>query len=684
MLPGHVAGHYDADDIRIDLRRLTAAAGARFLRAAVVGLDPDARRVRLEGRSSVAFDLLSLNEGSTPNTREVPGAAEHAIPVKPIDGFLDRWPEAFAGNDPMRIAVVGGGAAGVEIVLALHHRLGDRAAHSLALLEAGPEILPGIGGRARRDLDRRLSRAGIELHGGRAVSSVDQTGVILDDGARLEFDMVIWATGAIAPPWLSDTGLATDTRGFLAVDEHLRSISHPAVFAAGDAAMIEGTKLPRSGVYAVRQGVVLADNLRWELLGRPTRSFKPQRRFLRLIATGPRHAVATRGGLAVSGEWAWRWKDWIDRRFMTRYAALPAMDGARAGEPIPALKAEPTANGMRCKGCGSKLGTKPLSEALARLSSTHASVAPSDLDDAAILEPPEGRTILQSVDFFPAPISDPWVFGAIAANHCLGDLHAMGATPWTALALAQIPAGKESEQSEDLFQLLAGASGVFEAEDVRLIGGHSVEGDALGLGFTVNGLAEPGGLNRKSDLRDGDALILTKPLGIGALLAAEMRGQAKARWIDGAIELMLRGCGPAARLLVAHGATAMTDVTGFGLAGHLTEMLRASDCDAELFADTLPRLGGVEEVLARGIESSLAPRNRERALDHLAAADRWSSGDLALLCDPQTAGGLLAGVPSARAEDCLAALRSGGDEARIIGRALPRQGATVMIHRGER
>lgn len=690
MLPGHVAGHYEADEIHIDLRRLAAAAGARFIRARAIGLDPDAGRIELSGRPALAYDRLSLNIGSTPHTRAVPGAIDHAVPVKPIDQFLRRWAELVAEpatgttGKPLRVGVVGGGAAGVEVVLALSHRLGAESDHSLTLLEAGPQILAGLGPRARRILTSVMAGRGISTRPGHAVASVGPTGVTLDDGSHLAFDITVWATGAAAPAWLAETGLARDEGGFIQVDDHLRSVSHPEIFAAGDAAMIEGTTLPRSGVYAVRQGGVLADNLRRELLGQPTRPFKPQRRFLRLIATGPRHAVATRGGLALSGAWAWRWKDWIDRRFMARYATLPAMGEGHAGEPVPALRDHDVADVMRCKGCGSKLGAKPLSEALARLSSSHASVALSDLDDAAILTPPGGKTVLQSIDFFPAPISDPWVFGAIAANHCLGDLHAMGAKPWTVLALAQVPEGAEATQSEDLFQLLAGAATVFETEGVRLVGGHSIEGDELGLGFTVNGLAEPGALSRKSGLDDGDVLILTKPLGTGALLAAEMRGQAKARWIDGAITAMLRGCGPAARVLLAHGATALTDVTGFGLAGHLVEMLRASECDAEFFAGAIPRLDGVEDVLAHGVESSLAPRNRQRMLEHLAAAGQWSSVDMGVLSDPQTAGGLLAGVPADRAEACLAALLAGGDDARIIGRALAKQGATVMIHKAER
>ncbi|MDG2283987.1 MAG: selenide, water dikinase SelD [Alphaproteobacteria bacterium] len=366
---------------------------------------------------------------------------------------------------------------------------------------------------------------------------------------------------------------------------------------------------------------------------------------------------------------------------MRRYRDLSvSMSQGPSGDVLPELAAMDTEALMRCKGCGGKLGPGALSMALGRLAASSPAVELSSLDDAAVLKPPPGMAVLQSVDYFPALVSDPFVFGQIAVNHCLGDIHAMGAKPWAALALAQVGSGSEEIKQEDLFQMLAGAARVFESEGIVLVGGHSVEGDELALGFTVNGLAAPEEVGRKSGLRAGDALILTKPLGTGVLFAAEMRGRAKLGWIDCAVQTMLRSCGPAAAVLARHGVTGMTDVTGFGLAGHLGEMLTASKTDAELNLDAIPALDGAIELIEAGIESSLAPGNRERmaALLH----DPANEGDarVALLADPQTADGLLAGVRADQADACVDALKAAGDDASIIGTVATMHSSTAAIH----
>lgn len=681
MLPGHVAGHYEAEEIHIDLRRLATMAGARFIRAKVTGLDTDARHLSFAERPALTYDLLSLNIGSVPSTSAIPGAAGHVMPVKPIDRFLARWSAAVSAGENLSVGVVGGGAAGVEIALALRHRLGPRSDHRFTLFEVGPTILPGLSAGARGRAERALSQSGIEIITHRAVRSAGKDGLVLEDGEHVGLDIMIWATGASAPSWLAETNLSRDQRGFMLVDKQLRSMSHPTVFGAGDIAVIDGVDLPRSGVYAVRQGPVLAENLGATLLGQAPRPYRPQRRFLNLIATGPKHAIASRGVFRASGAWVWRWKDRIDRRFMERYARLTPMQSAAAGVALPELSEMSPDELMRCKGCGAKLGPDALSRALGRLSAENASVDLSALDDAAILQPPAGKVLLQSVDFFPALVSDPWLFGKIVANHCLGDIHAMGAAPWTALALAQMRAGSETIKAEDLFQMLAGGATVFADEGVELVGGHSIEADDLGLGFTVNGLANPAALHRKSGLCPGDVLILSKPIGTGILFAAEMRGRATARWIDGAIAAMLRGSGPAARVFGAHGVTAMTDVTGFGLAGHLGELLDASHVNAVLDPDAIPVLDGTVELLEAGIESSLASQNRQRAIAHLAAPALWTTPQLGLLADPQTAGGLLAGIPAEQAEACMDALHAAGDDARIIGEVIAGRSETTLIQR---
>jgi selenide,water dikinase len=282
-------------------------------------------------------------------------------------------------------------------------------------------------------------------------------------------------------------------------------------------------------------------------------------------------------------------------------------------------------------------------------------------DDAAVMLPPPGMAVVQSVDHFRAFIDDPFVFGEIAAAHALSDLHAMGARPWTALAVAAVPYTSGEKMRTELADMLQGASGVLAADGCALVGGHSAEATEPALGFAVTGLADPAKLLRKSGLRAGDALVLTKPLGTGIVLAGNMRGLARSAWLQAAIASMRASNATASRVLLEFGAVACTDVTGFGLAGHLSEMLRASGVGAVLWPDQIPALPGAVELAAHGVESTLAPENH-RLLPGLAIVPRT-----ALLFDPQTSGGLLAGIAWDRVEECVVALRSQAIAASVVG-----------------
>ena len=495
--------------------------------------------------------------------------------------------------------------------------------------------------------------------------------------------------------------MAVDEQGFIQVRETLESVSHPGVFAVGDSAAVVEHPRPKSGVFAVRQGPPLWSNLRSKLLSCPLKPFRPQRVFLSLIATGGKRAVASRSWWALEGAWVWAWKDWIDRRFVSRFNQLPAMPAIAAPEgvfPLPPEADLPPASrkaegqeavqnpAMRCGGCGAKVGVAALERALAGLDPTARAdvlLGLRERDDAAAVAVPAGKIILHSVDFFPAFMDDPYLFGQVAANHALGDLHAMGAAPQTALSIAVVPYGSEKQMAETLAQTLQGALKALNEAGAALVGGHANEGEALSLGFAVNGLADQERLLRKGGLRPGDQLVLTQPLGVGALFAADMRRQAKGPWIAAALASMAQSQGPAADCLLAHDATACTDVTGFGLLGHLLEMLEASRApgrpgddpagvNIELDLAAVPVLDGAEELAARGVVSSLHPRNLHfrRCLQDPAAASK--DPRCALLFDPQTAGGLLAAIPAAQAPACVQALRRRGyAQAALIGRAVP-------------
>lgn len=330
MLPGFVAGHYTHEQVHIDLVRLARYAGARFIQAEAVSLNRERRDLLLADQTRLGYDRLSINIGSTPQLK-VPGASEHAVPVKPIDGFTARWQvlldRARQETAPLRIAVVGGGAGGVELLLAMQHRLrqerhrqgGDPNSLSFLLLTASAELLPTHTGRVRRFFSRILQARGVELHGGQRVGRVEPGLLLSESGERFVADEVVWVTQAGGAAWLAEAGLATDKRGFLAVNDCLQSITDPTIFAAGDIASMVNHPREKAGVFAVRQGAPLSENLRRSLAGQALKPFSPQRRWLALISTGDRYAVASRGRLSVRGRWVWTWKDWIDQRFMRRF-----------------------------------------------------------------------------------------------------------------------------------------------------------------------------------------------------------------------------------------------------------------------------------------------------------------------------------------------------------------------------
>ena len=677
MLPGLVAGHYTYDEAHIDLRRLAVFSSARFIHDEVVTLDPDRNELLFRDRPAIRYDLLSLNTGSTPGLRDVPGAAEHAVAVKPISEFLPRWQALLQRvrgvQGAPRIAVVGAGAGGVELTLAIQHRLRSSAAPSGAsadpemhLFSATAAILPTHNARVRGKFERILASRGVKLHRNATVTGVTADGLATASGWRGAFDEVVWVTNASAADWLGASGLATDSRGFVRVDERLRSVSHPSVYAAGDVAAVDAHAREKAGVFAVRQGPPLAENLRLALRDRPPRPFRPQRKFLSLISTGDQYAVASRGGWSVEGRWAWKWKDRIDRRFMAKFHDLPPMADSRpAGEPPPATAdfPHPHEHEIRCRGCASKVGAATLAGALGSIEPFWREDVPAGLatrDDAAILHVPEGKSLVQSVDFFPAIVDDPYLFGRIAANHALSDIFAMGAAPQSALAVAGIPFAAARKSEDLLRQMLLGANETFREARTNLAGGHTSECPELALGFVINGLAPEGEILRKEGLRPGDTLVLTKALGTGVLFAAEMRLAVKGRWIDAAIDSMLQSSQRAAEILRAHGATACTDVTGFGLAGHLVEMLEASQAGASIDLGSLPGLEGAAECHRAGIRSSLFAENVKIWQRVSNGAGVPADPDAAILFDPQTSGGLLAGIPEANAEPCLEALREAG------------------------
>ena len=641
MVPGLVAGLYSAEQAAIDLRQLCDRAGVVFLQAEIIGLDPRRALLQLQGRPALRFDRLSLDLGAV--TASVPGAARGEQAVKPLEPFLV-WAAARPAEQPLRIR--GGGAAAVELALAFRGR--GRAVH---LLLRGQGLQLGSAA-ANRTAEALLAAAGIAVH--RAVAA--------DAPADLA------CTGSHAPPWLAASGLPHDpASGRVLTEPSLAVQGHPQLFACGDCGLIAADPRPASGVWAVRAAPVLATNLRRSLCdpARPLRRWRPQPIALQLLGdggtlpNGPR-AMAFYGPLALGpARWLWRWKDRLDRRFMAMLA--------------PAAMAPAAAQPMACRGCAAKLAASPLAGALARLQPDGR--PPAAEDAAPVGRDAEGQLLLQSVDGFPALLSDPWLNARLTTLHACSDLWACGAQVQSVQALVTLPAAGPRWQEELLLQTLAGVRSVLDPLGAALVGGHTLEGRdgaGLGLALSVNGRVPPARHWPKGPLPAGAVLLLSRPIGSGVLFAAAQAGAARPAWIDAALASLQRDAAPLVEILARHGCLACTDITGFGLLGHLGEMLGPLG-RVRLDGAAIPAYAGALELLEAGFASSLAPANAAalallEPAGPVALAAPVSAAQQQLWVDPQTCGPLLAALPAAQGAVALEALQGAGfSEAALIG-----------------
>ncbi len=656
MLPGHVAGHYPREALDIDLVKLARFAGARLVLGAAEGIDLVRGEVRVAGHPLVGFDVASVDVGITSAMPDLPGFAEHGVPAKPLGPFAAKWAAWRDGTGPAQAVVIGGGVAGAELAMAMAHALRARGRdHSVTLVD-NAQALSALPERSAEKLRAALATQGVVLRENCAIEAVTAEGLVLTGGEVLPAGFVTGAAGARPYGWLRTSGLDLH-EGFITVDETLRS-SDASVFAAGDCAHMAFAPRPKAGVYAVRQAPVLFENLRAALAGTGRmRRYSPQKDYLKLISLGEKSALADRGGFAPSGPLLWRWKDRIDRKFMEKFRELPRMKVSEPPSPRAAGQDEALGGKMLCGGCGAKVGSGALSAALAGLpATTRDDITPLPGDDAALLQTGGARQVL-TTDHLRAFVEDPAVMARITAVHALGDIWAMGAAPQAAVAQIVIPRMSPALAERTLREIMSAASEVITAAGAAVVGGHSSQGSEMTIGFSITGLCEAEAITL-AGARPGDDLVVTKPIGTGTVLAAEMEGRADGEVVAAALQSMMRSSARAADLLA--GAHAMTDVTGFGLAGHLSNICRASGTGAALDLAAVPLLPGAEALAAEGVRSSLYPENRA-ALPGLPESPRAD-----LMFDPQTAGGLLAAIPDGAS--VVAALRAEGFEAAVIGR----------------
>jgi pyridine nucleotide-disulfide oxidoreductase family protein len=331
MVPGYLQGTYREEEIAVRVPDLVARAGGTFLAGCAVGLRPDRQVVRVQAGSGeieeVPYDLVSFAVGSNTAGIDDPGIAPGAQRIKPLERVVAlhvRLRELAAGGGMVPAVVVGGGAAGVEVALAMAAVLGQAGtAHRITIVEAGEDVLSTYPHRLRQRARGILHQRGIVARSRLRVTAVHPDAVETDDGTSIPSRLTVWLTGAVAWPLFRESGLPLDDRGFLLLDDALRSVADPRVFAAGDCGTLAGhPDTPKAGVYAVREGPILWRSLKAALQGGEPPRYVPQPGFLSILNTGDGRALLHYKGIVSHSRWAWRLKDWIDCRFMRRYQEL--------------------------------------------------------------------------------------------------------------------------------------------------------------------------------------------------------------------------------------------------------------------------------------------------------------------------------------------------------------------------
>ena len=696
MLPGYVEGHHSLEDMHINLLKLARFAGARLIKRAVSDIDFDKQNILLDGGLNLHYDVLSLNNGAVPAPESIKGTALNGITVKPISHFLEKMPDASALRGDF--GVIGGGAAGCELAISLYHhyQLGAKNI-ALHLFSRSERVLPTAPKKASMRMQSALARHNITIHHRANVEELTSDTVILEAGNKIPAAHIFVVTAARPASWISNLKLSHCEDGYISVRPTLQTVEYDNVFAAGDVASMVGEPREKAGVFAVRAGPYLAFNLRSYIEQTPLKSFSPQTRYLALIGLGGKDALALRGNFVAQGAFWWHLKNWIDRRFMQKFNNLPEMVTPPTSMPAYAKKLtdKPVQDVFECAGCGAKAGADILRDALeeacnlAREKGVDERFLPpagiaSDYSHLPLPDDSSKSTQLsQSVDFISQHISDSYLFGRIAVLHALSDVFVAGDKPFAAQALVTLQRTRPEMQKSDLAMMLSGALAELAAHRTKLIGGHTTIGSEAMLGFAVTGLSKADKPSPALPKTEQVMLVLTKPIGIGIVLAAEMRGICAPDSYDAALAAMLASNARAANIIISAAPSAlMTDVTGFGLARHgLNLAQRAEATGMELWLDSLPLLIGAKELAASGTRSSLFSHNRQDiAVQGGAMLGTEYTPLIELLFDPQTSGGILAALPRSKAHEICGKLREAGYiQAEIIGRLSQTQSGITVV-----
>ncbi len=657
MLPGYIMGNYDQDNIQVDLVKLANYAKSAIIFDSVKSLNLLEKSLGLEERGPLSFDILSIDIGINYSLPKIKGFAKYGVPVKPFKEFLSSWKTYLNGLESRShvatIALIGGGAAGCELALAMNIKLRNIGYEPIITLIDREIIASNLPLGARKKLVSYLKLNNIIFKENSQISHISNKKVHFVSGEEIGSDFIVSTAGGRPHAWLANTKLRLEN-GFIETSQKLQSISHNFVFASGDCATIKNYPRQKAGVFAVRAAPTLYKNLGKYLNSKELINFTPQKRFLQALTLENRNALVFRGENSIKGYIPWVYKDFVDRSFVKKFSIRASMNSDNSN-----LHSE--AQQPLCGACGAKVGNNVLERVLRKLPTSAPGMINKIGDDAAILKM-DGSLKVLTTDHLRKFCEDPWKMARITAIHSLGDIWAMGAEPESVLSHITIPEGSTVFQETYLTEIMDAANEVFLTEGASIVGGHTTKGIELVIGFTILGSVTTRPVSTNEAL-PSDKVILTKPIGVGTILAGEMQGLSRGVWIKRAHDWMMLSQGKIAKI-IREKATAMTDITGFGLAGHLMKICQDSNLAARLYIDELPILEGAVELTELGVRSTLFEENRDNnpGVKFSTAQSKWP-----LLFDPQTSGGLLASIPEKDVKAVLSKLKNQGFSCAIVG-----------------
>ena len=648
MIPGYIEGIYSWRDSHIDLYRLCLKLNVRFIHAEVERVSAYEKEIYFKDRPKIKFDVLSINTGIQSNNREIKGAAKYCLPVKPISKLANNFLNKITNFKS--IAFIGGGAGSVELALAIKKRfLNINQDIKITIITGKRGLLSTFPQKTKLTSLKTLEKFKIDIIEYKRVLEVKPKQIILSDKSMLKIDKAILSTNSMTPKWLAKSDILLTKDNYILVNKSFQT-NYKYVFASGDVIDFNNQNLKKAGVFAVRSGKPLAINIKQFILGKKLVEYKFNKNYLALIGTSKRSAIATKYNLTFNSRFFFYLKKYIDQNFIKKFSDFRI----RKKFTLDALKTDvlnifvkhkekitDENDIMQCKGCAAKVPLNALKQALPK------DIVSTSEDAVSVPGHPE---LYQTVDMISSIITDPFLLGKIAANHSISDMVSVNSKITSAMMILQLPLSKTEINSRDLEQVLLGANEIFKTIDCPLIGGHTMIGkdkDPI-IGFSILGQKQKKIkiMKNRRKIKTKDLLILTEKIGSGLIFAGINNYLIDSYFQTDVIKQMIKGNLNFGKISNHLNILSMTDITGFGLANHLLNLIKRDNSKTGLtiYPNKIPLFEGVNECLNKDIKSSLFKSNYDIAQKDIIYKRDKSKLDN-ILYDPQTVGGIAFIIP---------------------------------------